>query len=117
MKDEDFLIAFEAGEAPGGRFNHEDHVRAAWLMVHDRGPMQAMLDYDEALRRLVRRLGAEAKYDAPLTEHFLAWIAGRVIDRPSENWADFRNKNPDLFESAAIQAMKARTQGAPSARF
>lgn len=87
---------FEAADLDPARFNHEAHVYVAWLYVRAYPRREAVARFDRALRRLTTRIGASGKYNAMITWLFMLLIAERA--RPDEDWADFRERNADLFD-------------------
>ncbi len=90
------LGQFERGEIDPARFDHEAHIYVGWLYVSRYGRREAIARFDAALRRLVRKIGAESKYNAMITWLFLVLIADRA--RADEDWAAFRSRNRDLIE-------------------
>ena len=90
------LEQFERGDVDPARFDHEAHVYVGWLYVSQFGRKEAITRFDEALKRLVRKIGAESKYNAMITWLFLVLIADRARD--NEDWTAFRNRNLDLIE-------------------
>ncbi len=87
---------FERGAVDPALFDHEAHVYVAWLYVSRFGRQQAIARFDAALKRLVRKIGAERKYNAMITWLFLVLIADRA--RQGEDWGAFRRRNADLIE-------------------
>ncbi len=87
---------FEQGDVDPNRFDHEAHVYVGWLYVSRFGRTQAIARFDAALKRLVRKIGAQSKYNAMITWLFLVLIADRA--RSGEDWAAFRDRNIDLIE-------------------
>ena len=86
---------FEASDIDPARFDHEAHIYVGWLYVTTYTRDEAVARFDAALRRLVRKIGAEKKYNAMITWLFLLLIAERV--RNGEDWHTFRRRNDDLF--------------------
>ncbi len=84
------LEQFERGEIDPARFDHEAHVYVGWLYVTRYERREAIARFDAALRRLVRRIGAESKYNTMITWLFLVLIADR--SRADEDWAAFRGR-------------------------
>lgn len=99
--DEFTIENFEAGEIDPARFDHEAHVYVGWLYVREYPCDQAVARFDAALRRLVRKIGAETKYSAMITWLFLLLIAERACD--GESWPEFRTRNDDLFSGRPRQ--------------
>jgi hypothetical protein len=85
---------FEAGDIDPDQFDHEAHVYVGWLYVCEYELADAIAKFDNGLKRLVDKFGAEGKYHATLTWFFLLLIADRV--EPDEPWHVFRHRNADL---------------------
>ena len=93
--DPEFTIErFEAADIDPDRFDHEAHVNVAWLYVREYPLTEAIAKFDDGLKRLVKKLGAEGKYHATLTWFFMLSIAERAEE--SESWQVFKQRNPDL---------------------
>jgi hypothetical protein len=86
---------FEASDIDPARFDHEAHIYVGWLYVRTFARDEAVARFDAALQRLVRKIGAEKKYNAMITWLFLLLIAERA--REDEDWHNFRRRNDDLF--------------------
>ncbi len=96
------MDAFEAGTIDPDKFDHEAHVHMGWQYVAACAPTDAVARFDTALRRLVRKLGAESKYHATITAFYLLLIQERAV--PGQSWDAFRRANPDLFDHKALLA-------------
>ncbi len=90
------LEQFERGDIDPARFDHEAHVYVGWLYVSRFGRKEAIERFDAALKQLVRKIGAESKYNAMITWLFLVLIADRA--QQDEDWVAFRNRNADLID-------------------
>ncbi len=93
--DEFTIERFESGDIDPARFSHEAHVYVGWLYVNAWPRDEAIARFDAALQRLVRKIGAETKYNAMITWLFLLLIAERA--REHEDWPEFCSHNDDLF--------------------
>ena len=88
---------FEAADIDPERFDHETHVYVGWLYVQAFPRDEAVARFDNALRRLVAKIGAESKYNAMITWLFLLLIAERAQE--GEDWPAFRARNADLVDA------------------
>jgi hypothetical protein len=86
---------FESADIDPDQFDHEAHVYVGWLYVREYELAEAIGKFDNGLRRLVSKLGAERKYHATLTWFFLLLIADRAED--GEPWQVFSQRNADLI--------------------
>jgi hypothetical protein len=92
---------FEDGNIDVARFDHEAHIFIGWLYIGRHELPQAIIRFDSALKRLIRRSGAPEKYHATITWLFLLLIHERYRD--NETFAAFRQRNQDLFlDSQAV---------------
>ncbi len=90
------IARFEIGQIEAASFTHEAHVYVAWLYLNEYETREAITRFDDALRRLVKALGVEGKYNAMITWLFLKLLAERV--RVGETWTSFRARNSDLID-------------------
>ena len=91
----------EHSRIAGGEFDHEAHVYLAWLYL-DRYPVTEAIDrFTAALKRLTSKLGVPGKYHDTITWFFMLIIAQRRNDNADDDWADFKEKNADLFSRDA----------------
>jgi hypothetical protein len=113
MTDSEFLTAFEECTLVRKDWTHEAHVRMAWLYLTQ------LPDTETAFARVrggIKKLNATfARQRSPLcrtanpkdargltgyhetiTAAFVAVIASRIA--PGEDFAAFRDRNPDLFD-------------------
>lgn len=67
LNDADFEQQFASGELDPALFNHEAHLRLAWIHVHKYGEEQAITNICSQLVNFVTRLGAFSKYNNTLT--------------------------------------------------
>ncbi len=98
--DPDELARFEAGDVSPEQFDHEAHVRVAWLMLGETDLDDCLRRYPRALRRITERLGVPEKFHATLTGFLLLLIAERRANLPDAGWLAFRAANPDLLTAS-----------------
>jgi len=87
---------FEAGELDATTFTHEAHIYVARLYLCEFECRDATERFDQGLRRLVAKLGAQDKYNAMITWLFMKLIAERMHE--GESWETFRRRNADLID-------------------
>ena len=95
----DLLASLRDGSLPPAEFNHTNHLRAAWLILHDHPLPEAAEEFRAVLQAYVRRLGAEDKFHRTLTDALLYLLRDRMTQCPGD-WPAFQARNPDLFENA-----------------
>ena len=89
--------AFERGDVDPEQFDHEAHIRAAWLYLDAYPEDVAGERFAAALKRLTVKLGIPGKYHETITRFYLAIIAERRRSNGGSDWAAFRSANGDLF--------------------
>lgn len=120
MTDNKFLAKFESRTINRADWTHEAHVRMAWLYVtRSDSYRDARNKVRTGIKKLVAAFEAQAVvpcgatappepaanpaeepkkvgYHETITTAFVRLIAAR--SRPGENFANFRKRNPDLFD-------------------
>ena len=86
-QDSDFLSRLEAGTLPPAEFDHRGHLRAGFLYLRRHDFPGACVAMKRAIQQFAARLGKETLYHETVTVAYLALIAERLADEPSE--ADF----------------------------
>jgi len=82
MKPDDraFLEALERCEIPNDAFHHRDHLRAAWLYIHQRGADGAEHAMLETIRRFASTHGHGPKFHHTLTALWVRLVAAHVAE-------------------------------------
>lgn len=114
MTDDEFLAAFEDCTLARKDWTHAAHVRIAWLYLTRTDSAAEVLDLIRSgIQKLnasfIARLQASGVlpeksldprgldgYHETITVAFVAVIAVRIV--PGEDFAAFRDRNPDLFD-------------------
>lgn len=97
MTDQEFIRAFEACTLPAERFDHQGHLRLAWLYLRDFPLAVAEQKTAEGIRRYATSLGAADKYHATVTGFLLRYLAALTRVFPAENWPEFRDQSASHF--------------------
>jgi hypothetical protein len=101
MSDAEFLASFEGLRIPGCDFRHNDHVRLAWIYLHDSDFAAGASRFCGSFRRFVRHIGAESKYHETITWFYLVTVFGRIrTQAPAPGWEAFAQSNGDLLDSS-----------------
>jgi hypothetical protein len=123
MTDDEFLTAFEKCALDRKEWTHEAHVRMAWLYL-TRIPTDEdvfgrircgikKLNAAFVRRQMVRCWPGPSKpkdprgldgYHETITIAFVTVIASRI--KPDEDFPQFRERNPDLFDRAFPALLK-----------
>jgi hypothetical protein len=96
MSDAEFLAAFEDCTIPKRDWTHAAHVRMAWLYLTRLRFADALQAVRCGIQKYNRSLGNTTGYHDTITVAFVRVIAHRLRD--GERYADFRDRNPDLFD-------------------
>lgn len=95
MTDRQFVDAFESLAYPPDDFHHREHVRLAWIYLHERPLLEALTRFVESLKRFAANAGAAGVYHETVTFAFLFLIHERMTE--SATFDEFAEANPDLF--------------------
>lgn len=101
MSDREFQAAFESLSIPGNEFRHKDHVRLAWIYLHDSDFASGCARFCGHFHRFVEHIGAQSKYNATITWFYLATLYERIHTHAhAESWEAFADSNGDLLDNA-----------------
>lgn len=96
------IEAFEQHDVDVAAFDHEAHVRVAWLFITELGAGAGKDRFAAALRSLTAALGVPDKYHDTVTVFYLDLIARRSAVQPGQSWDEFRSSNTDLFDPGLL---------------
>ncbi|MEM7051225.1 MAG: hypothetical protein AAF604_16265 [Acidobacteriota bacterium] len=97
MNDEQLLAAFEAGELDAESFDHQAHLRIAWLLLR-RWPLAKALDrLGDGLRRLTASVGMPEAYHETVTWAYAFLIRERMDRGAHATFEEFRDAYPELM--------------------
>ena len=98
MNDGEFVEAFETCAIARSDFRHADHVRLAWIYLHEFPLIDAIQRFSASLRRFASHHGVPGLYHETITWAYLLLIHER-LERGgrAQDWPSFREANEDLF--------------------
>jgi hypothetical protein len=96
MNDDDFAAAFERCDMPDG-FHHRDHVRLAWVYLHQMPLLDALKRFCESLKRFAAFKGQPGLYHDTITWAYVLLIHERMQRNPTDSFDAFESMNADLF--------------------
>lgn len=97
LDDDAFLAAVAAGERPGGRFAHEDHLRLAWIVLRHDGITRGEDRVADLLRHLAAAQGAPGRYHETQTRAWTRLVAAALAVMPRDaSFAQLLAAHPDL---------------------
>ncbi len=97
LSDESFITQFQSAALDPSLFNHEAHLRIAWLFVQRHRKAEAVELIAKTLKSYVASLGVSHKYHETLTKAAVEAVAH--FDRKSEyhSFKEFIDANPQLM--------------------
>lgn len=101
LSDTQFQEAFETVEMDVKAFDHEQHVRLAWLYLNEHDLEQAFQRYKWSLIKFATAWGYPGLYHETITWCYVSLIdqAMKAVSSP-ENWVDFRDQNPAIMSKS-----------------
>ena len=94
--DEEFESQFLNCTLDSSIFNHEAHIRLAWIHINKYGIEQALINVDNQLYSYVCSLGAEDKYNKTVTIAAVKAVYHFMQKSNSNNFKDFILEHPRL---------------------
>lgn len=95
LNDEQFLQQFEQCQLRPVYFDHEAHIRLAWLYLAKYSLNDAIELSQQRIKRYASSIGAVDKYHATITFAMVKLIHVRR-NAGEKNWLAFIKNNPDL---------------------
>ena len=96
LNDEQFLKQFESASLQPQLFNHEAHLRLAWLHIDCFGAECAIDNVTSQLRNYTKTLGAEDKYNETVTVAAVKAVYHFMLRSESKNFQGFIQEFPRL---------------------
>lgn len=98
LSDDELVRKFEDRTLSGADFSHRNHVRLAWIYLHEAEPLDALARFSANLKRFAASLGKANLYHETITFAYFFLVHERI--RQSEErqtWEDFVESNLDLL--------------------
>ncbi len=96
LSDEQFEMEFRDCNIPPTNFNHEAHLRLAWIHIKKYGVEIAIEHICDQLTAYVAHVGAKDKYNATLTIASIKMVDHFMRKTTSDNFQDFILEFPQL---------------------
>jgi len=109
LSDVEFENQFENCELAPTIFNHEAHLRIAWIYINRYGVEKAVIRLCSQLRNYVNHVGASTKYNETLTSAAVRTVYHFMLKSKSHNFQDFIGENLRLthnFKELLLQHYK-----------
>ncbi len=98
LSDRDFLTHLQSGELPLDSFRHGDHLRFAWLMVHQFDFATALEKVRDGIKKFAGHHGASHIFHETVTQ---AWVT--LISTHSEpSFAEFISGNSERLNHSLL---------------
>lgn len=98
--DKTFLDQFESCQLAPSDFNHQGHLRVAWLYLMRFDQEEATARVCQGIQLLATHLGVPGKFHHTVTEALVRIVALRMKDKLGNRFADFLAANNDLVANA-----------------
>ena len=107
LSDAEFLEQFDAGTLDLDAFDHEAHVRAAWLCLRAAPFREAVARLRRGLKRLAISAGQPQRYHETITVAYARLIHKQMRLLNDPPWQEFTAQSPDLLgpDLAAVRAL------------
>ena len=96
LTDTDFESQFSNSTLDASLFNHEAHIRLAWIHVTKYGIDKAVKNVNTQLINYVASLGAQDKYNNTVTTAAVKAVHHFIQKSKSDNFKDFIEEFPRL---------------------
>jgi len=115
MTDVELTRALERREVPNEGFRHADHLRVAWVYLHESATVdQALARMAATLRRFAASVGKAEKYSDAITAFWMYQMAAVRATMPDADCASVLRAYPQLLDKDLIDA--APTDSSDSSR-
>lgn len=96
LSDNEFEQQFESCKFNPSMFNHEAHLRLAWIHINTYGIDKALENVQLQLQNFVAHVGAKDKYNVTLTVAAVKAVHHFMLKSQSSNFKDFIEEFPRL---------------------
>jgi len=99
MTELEFFTQFENGTLKAEIFDHQAHVKIAWIYLQKYELPEALRNFSETLKRFAKINGATGLYHETITFAFLVLIQERIQSAENkQSWEEFVETNSELFD-------------------
>lgn len=98
--DHAFLTRFERCQLDPAEFNHQSHLRIAWIYLNRYDLTAANTRICQGIQRFAGHVGATEKFHHTLTEALVRIVAHRLKQGSTSDFDDFLATNSDLLIDA-----------------
>src|SRR5438552_1221869 len=114
MTDVELARALERCQVPNTGFHHADHLRVAWVYLHESPTVDAAFARMAAtLRRFAASVGRAGKYSDAITAFWMYQMAAVRAILPAGDCASALGAYPRLLDKDLINAAPPRSPDSP----
>lgn len=99
MNDLEFVNSFESGDFPPSLFDHEAHLRLAWVNLKQYGEVKAIENVCQSIKNFDALHGDGSKFHTTLTVASIKTVNHFIQKSKSHHFADFIQEFPRLKTS------------------
>lgn len=96
LSDDAFAVQFAEGTLDPKLFNHEAHLRLAWIHIQQSGVEKAIEIINKQLFDFVNALGAGDKFNQTVTTAAIRAVYHFMLKSDTTNFQEFIQENPRL---------------------
>lgn len=96
LTESEFIFQFENCSLDPSTFDHEAHLRLAWIQIEKFGLEQAIINIQTQLLNFVKHVGAQEKYHQTLTIAAIEIVNQFKTKQSSETFEEFISEFPKL---------------------
>lgn len=96
LTDQEFLSQINALTLDDHYFDHQGHLRFAWLVLSDNELEDGIHIVCSSIKNYAESLGASTKFNLTLTDAICRIIASRLTKSKAKDWKGFLLENADL---------------------
>lgn len=96
LSDKELVEQFESCSLDPNLFDHEAHLRLAWIHIKNDGVTMASKNIQDQLQKFVTHVGAQDKYHATVTVAAIEAVNHFMKKSSSETFEKFLAQNPQL---------------------
>jgi hypothetical protein len=103
IPDDEFMSAFEHLTLVPGLFNHEAHIRLAWLYFRIMDNFRiGIAKLSNGIKAYDQKFSSAAKYHHTITVAFACIIYAKMFNQTHDSWRTFIELCPELMHSKTI---------------
>ena len=104
------VAAFEDDTIDLATFDHEAHVRVAFVLLQRYSFLDALKRVGDGLQRLARRSGTPERFHVTVTVAFVSAVAEQAARQKTSDWFAFRAACPHLLDRTYLSTHYAAAE-------